>query len=121
MANPYSKLINHMREQGAKLNTPYVQIGIVVSADPLTIKLGDLQIGKENLLVADDLLPNYTRKITIPTTPATGGTTTGSITSIGIPEADLTLTDGLKADDIVALIPTLDGQIYIVLARLVSP
>jgi len=119
--DPYVRLLEHMKVQGAKLNTPYVQIGIVVSPDPLTIKLGDLQIGKENLLVADDLLPGYARKITIPTTPATGGTTTGSITSIGIPEADLTLTDGLKADDIVALIPTLDGQIYIVLARLVRP
>lgn len=78
-----------MRTQGAKYNTPYVQLGVVVSPDPLTIKLGDLQIGKENLLVAEYLLPSY-------------------------------LTDGLKAEDIVALTPTLDEQTYIVLARVVS-
>lgn len=78
-----------MRTQGAKFNTPHVQVGVVVSPDPLTIKLGDLQIGKENLLVADHLLPSY-------------------------------LTDGLKAEDIVALIATLDQQTYIVLARVVS-
>ncbi|KJR48395.1 hypothetical protein UF75_1193 [Desulfosporosinus sp. I2] len=77
-----------MRTQGAKFNTPYVQVGVVVSPDPLTIKLGDLQIGKENLLVADYLLLD---------------------------------TEGLKAEDIVALIPTLDEQTYIVLARIVSP
>jgi len=78
-----------MRTQGAKFNTPYVQVGVVISSDPLTIKLGDLQIGKENLLVADYLLSGY-------------------------------LTDGLKAEDSVALIATLDQQTYIVLARVVS-
>ena len=88
-----------MRTQGGKNNTPYVQIGLVVSADPVTIKIGDLQIGKDNLLVADHILPGYERK-------TTGG--------------DITFTDGLKSNDIVALIPTLDEQTYIVLARVVS-
>jgi len=109
-----------MREQGAKYNTPYVQIGVVISADPLTIKLGDLQIDKDNLLVTDYLLPNYTRKITISNTPASGSTTMGTITNIGIPDGDIVFTDGLKGNDIVALIPTIDEQTYIVLARVVS-
>ncbi|SHH14980.1 DUF2577 family protein [Desulfosporosinus lacus] len=87
MKNPYSAIINHMRTQGAKFNTPYVQVGVVVSPDPLTIKLRDLQIGKDNLLVADHLLQG---------------------------------TDWLMADNLVALIPTLDEQTYIVLARVVS-
>ena len=121
MKNPYVGLIEHMQKQGGKNNTPYIQTGVVITSDPLTIKFGDLQLSKNDLLVADYLLPNYARKITIPTTPASGSTTTGSITSIGIPDGTITLTDGLKADDIVALIPTLDEQIYFVLARLVSP
>ena len=130
MKNPYSALINHMREQGGKNNTPYVQIGLVVSADPLTIKLGDLQIGKENLLVADHLLPDYARKISIPITDGSGvmssvpvgdhGSHTHTISELGIADGGITFTDGLKADDIVALIPTLDEQTYIVLARIVS-
>lgn len=131
--NPYSRLINHMRTQGAKLNTPYVQIGVVVSAEPLAIKLGDLQIGKENLLIADHLLPSYTRKVSIPLTDGEGvmssesvgdhGSHTHEISKLGITEGDIILTDGLKVDDVVALTPALelDGQIYIVLARLVSP
>ena len=121
MKNPYSEIINHMRTQGGKNNTPYVQVGVVVASNPLTVKLGDLQIGKRNLLVADYLLPNYARKISIPTTTAVGNTTTESITSIGIPDGEIALTDGLKANDVVALIPTLDGQTYIVLAKVVSP
>lgn len=121
MRDPFVRILEHMQEQGGKNNTPYVQMGLVVSADPLTIKLGDLQIGKDNLLVADYLLPNYARKISIPTTTASGTTATESVLTIGIPGGDITLTDGLKKDDVVALIPTPDEQIYFVLARLVSP
>lgn len=119
-----------MRTQGGKNNTPYVQLGVVVSADPLTVKLGDLQIGKENLLIADYLLPDYQRVASIPITDGSGvmsstsigehGSHTHNITKLGI-EGEIVLTDGLKADDIVALIPSLDEQTYIVLAKLVSP
>ncbi|WP_407308535.1 DUF2577 domain-containing protein [Desulfosporosinus sp. SB140] len=121
MRNPYSALLNHMRTQGSKNNTPYVQIGLVVSLNPLTLKLGDLQIGKENLLAADYVLPNYERKINIPTTPASGSTTEGSVTSVGVPDGEIKFTDGLRVDDLVALIPTLDEQTYIILAKVVSP
>lgn len=121
MRNPYSALINHMRTQGGKNNTPYVQIGLVVSPDPLTLKLGDLQIAKENLLVADYVLPNYERRINIPTTPASGNTTEGNITSVGVTDGVIKFTDGLRADDLVALISTLDEQTYIILAKVVSP
>lgn len=102
-----------------------------MSADPLTIKLGDLQIGKENLLVADYLLPDYARKINIPSTEGSGvmssvtvgdyGSHTHDITELAITDGDIAFTDGLKKDDIVALTPSLDGQMYIVFARLVSP
>jgi hypothetical protein len=142
LKNPYSSLIEHMRTQGGKNNTPYVQIGVIVSADPLTVQLGDLQIGKDNLLVADYLLPDYTRKYelrgdiqfnengsfgaTDSATVGDHGSHSHSLTGIDIDtddttqSGDLTFKDGLKIDDIVALIPTLDEQTYIVLARVVS-
>lgn len=108
-----------MRTQGGKNNTPYVQVGVVVSVDPLTIKLGDLQIGKDNLLVAEYLLPNYARKYS-----ASGNikfVTTISVDTDNTQNGDLTFTDGLAENDIVALISTLDEQTYIVLAKVVSP
>ena len=142
LKNPYSSLIEHMRTQGGKNNTPYVQIGLVVSADPLTVKLGDLQISRDNLLVADHLLPDYARKyelsgnIQFSESGDLGSTDSASvgdhgshshgITSLNIDtdnttqSGDLTFKDGLKANDIVALIPTLDEQTYIVLAKVVS-
>lgn len=108
-----------MRTQGGKNNTPYVQVGVVVSPEPLTVKLGDLQIGKDNLLVAEYLLPNYARKYS-----ANGNikfVTTISVDTDNTQNGDLTFTDGLAENDIVALISTLDEQTYIVLAKVVSP
>lgn len=130
-----------MRTQGGKNNTPYVQVGVVIASDPLTVKLGDLQIGKDNLLVADYLLPDYSRKYTESgnikfdesgSLGTTTGTTVGSygshthdIATLSVDadntqSGDFTFSDGLAKDDIVALIPTLDEQTYIILARVVS-
>lgn len=131
MKNPYSELVNHMRTQGAKYNTPYVQIGVVTTADPLSIKLGDLQIGADNLLVADYLMPSYQRKVSMPITEGGGtmsevvvgdhGSHTHVITELSINDGAVTFTDGLKKDDLIALIPTLDEQTYIVLSKVVKP
>lgn len=131
MKNAYSAIINHMRTQGAKYNPPVVQVGVVVAADPLTVKLGDLQISKDNLLVADYLLPSYQRQLNIPLTDGSGvmsaeevgpyGSHTHAISKLGVSDGAINFTDGLKQDDVVALIPTADEQTYIVLARVVSP
>lgn len=49
------------------------------------------------------------------------GSHTHTISELGISSgAALSFTDGLKKDDVLALIPTLDEQTYIILARLVS-
>ena len=81
--NPYIEIIKHMQFEGAKNNPPTIQLGQMI--DEHTLKLGDLQITKENLLFADYLLTN-----------------------------------GLKVGDIVAVMPTADRQMYIVLCRVVS-
>lgn len=120
--DPYVKILEHMQTQGAKLNPPSITIGIVMSeeSEPLTINVGDLPLTKENFLIADYLLKDYKRKISMPSTSATGSTTNGSITSIAIPDAEITFTDGLKKDDKVACLATSNEQIYIVLCKVVS-
>jgi hypothetical protein len=140
--NPYSDIVKIMQDQGAKYNTPYIQLGVVISPDPLTIQVGDLQVSKDNLMVADYLLPNYARKYTATgniqltesgSIGATDGTVVGpygshthnvittNLNTNNTQNGDITLTDGFNANDVVALSPTLDGQTYIVFARLVSP
>ncbi|APM40540.1 DUF2577 domain-containing protein [Clostridium kluyveri] len=118
--NPYNDILLKMRSQGAAYNPPSIDIGKVISSDPLTIQINDTPLTKKNLLVSDFLLANYKRRIKIPSTSATGSTTDGSITSIGIPDAELNFIEGLKKDDMVACLATPDGQKYIVLCKVVS-
>ena len=118
--NPYNEMIKKMRRQGAAYNPPSIDIGKVISPDPLTIQINDMPLSKKDLLVSDFLLANYKRKISIPSTSATGSTTDGSIASIGIPDAELNFIKGLEKDDMVACLATSDGQKYIVLCKVVS-
>lgn len=66
MANPYSKMVEIMRSQGAVSNPPSIQIGIVMEPPPnLVIKVNDLQIDKDNLLISDYLLTEHKRRVII--------------------------------------------------------
>lgn len=62
VVNPYSDLVNLMRKQGAVYNPPAVQLAKVLTPPPnLTIQTGDIQIDKDNILIADYLLADYKR------------------------------------------------------------
>ncbi|QAT40828.1 DUF2577 domain-containing protein [Clostridium sp. JN-9] len=121
MKNQYIELIKHMQKQGTKFNPPAIEIGVVINAEPLTIKIGDLQLTKDDIWVADFLLSKYKRKMSIPSTKATGSTTEEGITSIGIPNGELEFTEGLKIGDSIACLAVMDRQEYVVLARVVRP
>lgn len=123
--NPYSKMIEIIKKQGASYNPPSIQIGVVISPNPLTIKIGDLPINKDNILITDYLLQGYKRKIKVPEVTTTGETGENSghkhnISKIGIEEAEITFLDTLKQGDKLAILPTSDKQTYIVLARVVG-
>lgn len=130
--NPYNNILQHMQTQGAKLNPPSIIIGIVISneGEPLTINVGDLPLTKDNFLIADYLLKDYKRKFKVDNATATGttdlqsvgdhGSHSHNITTIGIPDAELSFTDGLKKNDRVACLATSNEQIYIILCRVVS-
>jgi hypothetical protein len=60
--NGYTKIIKMMRTQGAAYNPPELCLAKVVVPPPnLIIKVGDIQITKENILIADYLLKDYKR------------------------------------------------------------
>ncbi len=129
--NPYSKMIEIMQKQGATSNPPSIQIGEVIEPPPnLIIKVNDLQIDKDNILIADYLLKDHMREVrtdTMTNTPSkqyvTGATTVNSNHSHSI--ANLTLEntkiyteDTLEKGDLLAVLPVHDRQLYIILARL---
>lgn len=50
--NPYSKLLQIMREEGKAYNPPATGLGEIVNTNPLNISYGGLVLDKDDLLVA---------------------------------------------------------------------
>jgi len=130
MQDPYVELLSAMQRQGKSVNPPGIRLAEIVSPPPnIIIKMVDLQIDKDNILIADYLLPGYRRNITMPLTDSQSeetdtvvgdhGSHTHDVTKIGVPAGTMQLTDTLKSGDTVAVMPTTDGQTYIILAKVV--
>ncbi len=126
--NPYSTIIRIMREEGSVHNPPSIMLAEVLSPPPnLLIKVGDIQIGKPNILISDCLLPGYQRQysqtgdgtIITKTPPGPEKYSEYTILESLVDTGQIKWTDTLKKGDILAVIPTYDGQTYIVLARVV--
>lgn len=131
--DPYSGLIDMMRNEGAAFNPPSICLGEVLTAWPdISIKVGDLPIYKDDIKIADYLVGNYRRQINISgelqgkTNEVSGGSgydsfashsheVSGNSNLIGSVE----YTDTLQKGDEVVLLPLEDGNTYIVLARVV--
>lgn len=121
MEDCYSKLINIIKKHGAAYNPPSIDIGIVLSSEPLIIKIGDLQLTKDNIFVADYLLKNYKRKITMSSTSVNEDSTNINLPAPTISDTDVSFIDGLKKEDTLACLATEDKQRYIILCRVVRP
>lgn len=52
--DPYIEILQRMRSEGAKFNPPGIQLGEMINSTIL--KIGDLQVDKTNLLIADYLI-----------------------------------------------------------------
>jgi hypothetical protein len=109
--NPYSELVMLMQVQGSKYNPPYTRVGQVTNPPPnLRIKMGDLQLDQDSLLISDILL-DHDRQATLNATEGYGETT----------EGELQIESCLQKGSLVALLPLEKEQTYIVLSKVVSP
>lgn len=134
--DPFAGLLHMMREQGAKYNPPSMCIGRVITSEPLHIKIYDQDLYDDDVLIADYLLADYKREASVnisgqlaATTQATSGgsgydafashthSISGNATCIG--EGELTFKDYFKKDDLLAVMPLIEEQQYIILARVV--
>lgn len=140
--NPYSKMIEIMKNKGASSNPPSIQIGEVIEPPPnLVIKVNDLQVDKDNILIADYLLKEHQRKTTIrgerikftknnpvgETEVASSHSHPLSVVSVdSVPveidakgeSSHIQTEDTLEKGDLLAVLPVEDRQLYIILARL---
>lgn len=130
----YQSLVQIMREEGgAGLPASPYFIGEVVTASPLVIKIGDLQIEQKNMKINAYLLPGYSRQMGLATTGASGrtGEESGgggeeSFSShshaqgtIGVPSGTFTTQDTLRVGMKVLMLASSDGQQYVVICPLV--
>ena len=106
--NPYSKLleITKGKKKGIDRTTDNVRIGEVISTSPLTITIGELPIDKDNILVADYLLSDYSRDYT-----------TNRHIPNGSDSGTMVFTDSVNVGDRLAILQTADKQLYIIIAR----
>lgn len=103
--NPYNATLAIMRRQGSKDNPPTIRLGTVISPPPsMVLKMGDLQIDNDNILISDFLLSGYQREAEISDISAA---------------TQITLGGALRAGDVVAVLSTADRQTYVVLCKVV--
>ena len=114
--NPYNTLIEMM--QGGKVEPAIFMLGEVVSLSPFRVKIetpsGSLELDSDDLLINDFLNGGQERKYNLSDVTLAGTSSTGSAT--------LTTSGGyLKKGDKVALLPSEDKQLYILLCKVVKP
>jgi hypothetical protein len=127
----YVKMLNMMRSQGSKDNPITLQLGIMQSAN--SVKIGDLVLDKEDIMIADYLLTGYKRELVTPyvksvevevDTTVTISGESGSATSTATVDAPvekyMETKTGLKKGDIVAVMKLSDNDTYVILAKVVS-
>lgn len=146
--NPIASIVKAMQTEGAKFNPPTLCIGKVIQAEPLQIQIGDLILEREDVFISDMLLGAYSRNVKLTlqgtcyvngslhsnTESASGGSGDSSFESHshGIntnailegstnleAEGVITLNEYIKNDDLIALIPTENNQVYVALCKVV--
>ncbi len=130
--NPYNNFLDIMRKAGADLiNAPYF-IGTVISAAPLKIQVGELEIERKSLKINSFLLKDYQRRWNLALTEAVGQTDSQSggggdesfsshahnQQTIGVPDGTFTTLDDFFVGDEVLLLRSADGQQYILICKL---
>lgn len=137
MDNPYKNLLSMMQDQGKKHNPPSICLGEITSINPINIKVEDLILDKDDLLISDNLVQGYKSNVDITssgtlvsnTQNTSGGSGESSFASHShainndynlTGSAELSFKDQLKIGDLLALMPTENRQIYIVLCKVVT-
>lgn len=107
--NPYARFINALEAEEKNLDN----IGTVVSVNPLKIKIGDLEIDKDNILINNTLI-DHQAKLEVTKTTSTEMNHSHSVEL----KEDIDITNKLKKGDEVLIVRS--GQLFIVVCKVVS-
>lgn len=124
--DPFSGIVNMLKEQSKTFDT-VLQLAEVISAPPeIKIKVKDVEIDKDNIMIADYLLPEYKREFTQScegeiishTEPPALYDSHTIVESLNV-HGKCSWTDTLAKGDVVAVFPIEDWQNYVIVARVV--
>ena len=105
MDDPYMSFVEMMRNQGSSGNQVPFLLGKVISASPLLIQAGNIQLEREDLLINEALISGYTRKVEV--RPDISDSY----------NADIETKDDFKINDQVILLMSPDQQQFILLCK----
>lgn len=130
--NPFLSMVGIMQQEGGRNNPTPFFIGIVVGSKPLRVRIGDIEIGREQMKVSAALLGGFSQRFSIGETAAIGNTKevgkggntydafsthSHAVVSVGIPDGTFTLLDDLKIGDEVLILMSADQQQFVCVCK----
>ena len=113
---PEEKLINIIRMEGAKKNTPALTLGEMISKNQCQV--GENILEADDLYIAEHLVNAYEVAITLDAVPAYISTQASS-TPVWIKNQKATVQNSLKKGDVVLLYP-FSTEKYVIIEKVVS-
>ncbi len=110
------KLINIIRMEGAKKNTPALTLGEMISKNQCQV--GENILEADDLYIAEHLVNAYEVAITLDAVPAYISTQASS-TPVWIKNQKATVQNSLKKGDVVLLYP-ISTEKYVIIEKVVS-
>lgn len=96
--NPYEKIIQTMRDEGARKNPSTIQLGTIESTDPFLLSVGALELDSDDVLISEHLL-NVDTKASISWRTESAGEPAHTHQVKG--DKDIQIKSTLKPDDTV--------------------
>lgn len=113
---PEEKLINIIRMEGSKKNTPALTLGEMISKNQC--RVGENILEADDLYIAEHLVNAYDVAITLDAVPAYISTQASS-TPVWIKNQKATVQNSLKKGDVVLLYP-ISTEKYVIIEKVVS-
>lgn len=113
---PEEKLINIIRIEGSKKNTPALTLGEMISKNQCQV--GENILEADDLYIAEHLVNAYEVAITLDAVPAYISTQASS-TPVWIKNQRATVQNSLKKGDVVLLYP-ISTEKYVIIEKVVS-
>lgn len=131
--NPFLSMVSVMQQEGSRNNPTPFFIGIVTRSSPLRVRIGDIEIGREQMKVCSSLLVGFSQQLSISETAASGSTKKIShnsqevdafyshshdIMSVSIPNGTFTLLSNLQVGDEVLILMSADQQQFVCVCKI---